>query len=94
MRVGGTYTGLRQTPAIIASAAVQEDLDVIIPSILSGTHSTPAPQWMELLQKSGINDIIVLLGGTIPAIDIASLKKASIAEVFFPARPRKTSLIL
>lgn len=63
-------------------------------SILSGTHSTPAPQLMELLQKNGINDIIVLLGGTIPAIDIASLKKASIAEVFFPARPRKTSLIL
>ena len=81
-------------PTMIAPVAAQEDLDVIVLSILSGTHSTFAPRLMELLQKNGINDIIVLLGGTIPAIDIASLKKASIAEVFFPARPRKTSLIL
>ena len=78
------YTGLRQTPAMIASAAVQEDVDVIGLSILSGAHNTLAPQLMELLKKSGMNDAIVVLGGTIPAIDIPDLKKAGIAEVFLP----------
>jgi methylmalonyl-CoA mutase C-terminal domain/subunit len=78
------YTGLRQTPAMIASAAVQEDVDVIGLSILSGAHNTLAPQLMELLKKRGMNDVIVVLGGTIPAIDIPDLKKAGIAEVFLP----------
>ena len=81
------YTGLRQTPAMIASAAVQEDVDVIGLSILSGAHNTLAPQLMELLKKSGMNDAIVVLGGTIPAIDIPDLKKAGIAEVFLPGTP-------
>lgn len=78
------YTGSRQTPATIASAAVQEDVDVIGLSILSGAHNTLAPQLMELLKKHGMNDVIVVLGGTIPAIDIPDLKKAGIAEVFLP----------
>src|SRR5579863_8722570 len=70
------YTGLRQTPEMIASAAVQEDVDVIGLSILSGAHNTLAPQLMNLLREKGMNDVTVLLGGTIPMADIADLKKA------------------
>ena len=78
------YTGLRQTPEMIASAAVQEDVDVIGLSILSGAHNTLCPQLMELLRSKGMNDVIVLLGGIIPEADVAELKKAGIAEVFLP----------
>ena len=78
------YTGLRQTPEMIASAAVQEDVDVIGLSILSGAHSTLAPRLMELLKQKGMNDVTVLLGGTIPEADIPALKKAGIAEIFLP----------
>ena len=77
-------TGLRQTPEMIASTAVQEDVDVIGLSILSGAHKTIAPQLMGLLQKKGMLDVTVLLGGTIPTNDIPALKKAGIAEVFLP----------
>src|SRR6202163_38877 len=63
------YTGLRQTPEMIASAAVQEDVDVIGLSILPGAHNTLAPQLMNLLKQKGRNDVIVLLGGTIPEAD-------------------------
>jgi methylmalonyl-CoA mutase C-terminal domain/subunit len=78
------YTGLRQTPEMIASAAVQEDVDVIGLSILSGAHKTLAPRLMELLEEKGMSDVTVLLGGTIPVNDIPALKKAGIAEVFLP----------
>src|SRR5258705_13991626 len=78
------YTGLRQTPEMIASAAVQEDVDVIGLSILSGAHNTLAPQLMELLKQKGMSDVTVLLGGTIPEADIPTLKKAGIAEIFLP----------
>jgi methylmalonyl-CoA mutase, C-terminal domain len=78
------YTGLRQTPEMIATAAVQEDVDVIGLSILSGAHNTLCPQLMSLLREKGMNDVTVLLGGIIPEADIPTLKKAGIAEVFLP----------
>ena len=78
------YTGLRQTPEMIASAAIQEDVDVIGLSILSGAHNTLCPQLMELLRSKGMNDVVVLLGGIIPEADVEGLKKAGIAEVFLP----------
>jgi methylmalonyl-CoA mutase C-terminal domain/subunit len=78
------YTGLRQTPEMIASAAAQEDVDVIGLSILSGAHNTLAPQLMELLKQKGMGDVTVLLGGTIPEADISTLKKAGIEEIFLP----------
>ncbi len=78
------YTGLRQTPEMIASAAVQEDVDVIGLSILSGAHNTLCPQLMHLLHDKGMNDVTVVLGGIIPEADIPALKKAGIAEIFLP----------
>ena len=78
------YTGLRQTPEMIASAAVQEDVDVIGLSILSGAHNTLCPQLMELLRQKDMTDVTVLVGGIIPETDITALKKAGIAEVFLP----------
>jgi methylmalonyl-CoA mutase C-terminal domain/subunit len=78
------YTGLRQTPEMIASAAVQEDVDVIGLSILSGAHNTLCPQLMKLLHEKGMDDVTVLVGGIIPEPDIAGLKKAGIAEIFLP----------
>src|SRR6201993_4118246 len=78
------YTGLRQTPAMIASAAVQEDVDVIGLSILSGAHTTLCPQLMKLLHEKGMNDVTVLVGGIIPEADIPALKQAGISEIFLP----------
>ncbi len=78
------YTGLRQTPEMIASAALQEDVDVIGLSILSGAHMTICPRLMELLREKQMGDVIVVIGGIIPDADIAPLKQAGIAEVFQP----------
>ena len=78
------YTGLRQTPEMIASAAVQEDVDVIGLSILSGAHNTLCPRLMELLREKDMTDVTVLIGGIIPEADIPALKKAGIAEIFLP----------
>ena len=78
------YTGLRQTPEMIASAAVQEDVDVVGLSILSGAHNTLCPRLMELLRQKGMNDVTVVVGGIIPDADIPGLKQAGIAEVFLP----------
>jgi methylmalonyl-CoA mutase C-terminal domain/subunit len=78
------YTGLRQTPEMIASAAVQEDVDVIGLSILSGAHNTLCPRLMELLRAKGMDDVTVLIGGIIPEADIPGLKQAGIAEIFLP----------
>ena len=78
------YTGLRQTPEMIASAAAQEDVDVIGLSILSGAHNTLCPQLMDLLHKKGMNDVMVLVGGIIPEQDIPGLKKAGISQIFLP----------
>jgi methylmalonyl-CoA mutase, C-terminal domain len=78
------YTGLRQTPEMIASAALQEDVDVIGLSILSGAHNTLVPQLLDLLKQKGMSDVAVLLGGTIPEADIPGLKAAGVAEIFLP----------
>jgi methylmalonyl-CoA mutase, C-terminal domain len=78
------YTGLRQTPEMIASAAVQEDVDVIGLSILSGAHNALCPRLMELLREKRMNDVTVLIGGIIPEADIPALKKSGVAEVFLP----------
>jgi methylmalonyl-CoA mutase C-terminal domain/subunit len=78
------YTGLRQTPEMIASAAEQEDVDVIGLSILSGAHNTICPELMKLLHAKHMDDVTVVLGGIIPEADIPVLKKAGIAEVFLP----------
>ena len=78
------YTGLRQTPQQIVEAAIQEDVDVIAMSILSGAHDYLFPKVMELLQEKGVEDILVLGGGIIPDEDIAALKDCGIAEIFGP----------
>jgi len=78
------YTGLRQTPEMIASAAAQEDVDVVGISILSGAHNTLCPRLMELLREKGMTDVLVVIGGTIPEADIPALKSAGIAEIFLP----------
>jgi methylmalonyl-CoA mutase C-terminal domain/subunit len=78
------YTGLRRTPEEIVNAAIQEDVDVIGLSILSGAHNVLFPQVMNLLDQKGIDDIHVIAGGIIPEKDIPDLKKIGIAEVFLP----------
>jgi methylmalonyl-CoA mutase C-terminal domain/subunit len=78
------YTGLRQTPEMIASAAEQEDVDVIGLSILSGAHNTICAELMKLLRSKHMDDVTVVLGGIIPEADIPGLKKDGIAEVFLP----------
>jgi methylmalonyl-CoA mutase, C-terminal domain len=78
------YTGLRQTPEMIASAAEQEDVDVIGLSILSGAHNTLCPRLMELLRQKHMEDVIVLVGGIIPEADIEGLKESGIAGIFLP----------
>ncbi|MGA2390065.1 MAG: cobalamin B12-binding domain-containing protein [Candidatus Sulfotelmatobacter sp.] len=78
------YTGLRQTPEMIVSAALQEDVQVIGLSILSGAHNAIVPRVMDLLKQNKMEDVIVLLGGIIPDQDIDALKKAGVAAVFQP----------
>jgi methylmalonyl-CoA mutase C-terminal domain/subunit len=81
------YTGLRQTPEMIVSAAEQEDADVIGLSILSGAHNTLCVRLMDLLRAKEMTDVAVLVGGIIPEADIPALKSAGIAEVFLPGTP-------
>ncbi|HXJ07600.1 MAG TPA: cobalamin B12-binding domain-containing protein [Candidatus Acidoferrum sp.] len=78
------YTGLRQTPEMIATAAAQEDVDVIGLSILSGAHNTICPQLMKLLQEKEMTEVTVLVGGIIPEADIPAMKQSGIAEIFLP----------
>jgi methylmalonyl-CoA mutase C-terminal domain/subunit len=78
------YTGLRQTPEQIACAALQEDVDAIGISILSGAHNTIVPRICELLREQGLEDVLVVVGGIIPDEDIPGLKKAGVAAVFQP----------
>src|SRR3990172_5684930 len=78
------YTGLRQTPEMIVSAAIQEDVDAIGLSCLSGAHMYLFPRIVELLRERGADDVVVFGGGTIPDEDIATLKEAGIAAVFTP----------
>jgi methylmalonyl-CoA mutase C-terminal domain/subunit len=81
------YTGLRQTPEQIASAALQEDADVIGLSILSGAHNHIAPRLMDLLKAKGLDDVLVVVGGIIPDVDIPKLKDIGIKGVFLPGTP-------
>jgi len=78
------YTGLRQTPEMIASAAAQEDVDVIGLSILSGAHMTLLPKIVELVRAQGMTDVLIAAGGIIPDADIDRLKEIGIGEVFGP----------
>ena len=78
------YTGLFQTPEMIASAALQEDVQVIGLSILSGAHMSLFPRIMDALRGQGLEDVLVVAGGTIPKSDIPAIKKLGIAEVFGP----------
>src|SRR3954447_5020569 len=81
------YTGLRQTPEMIASAALQEDADCIGLSILSGAHNHIAPRLMELLAEKGLDDVLVVIGGIIPDVDIPKLKAMGVKGIFLPGRP-------
>jgi methylmalonyl-CoA mutase C-terminal domain/subunit len=90
LRDGGmevVYTGLRQTPEQIVSAALQEDVDVVGMSILSGAHATLFPEVVNLLREKGAGDVLVVGGGIIPEEDIPALKAAGVAEIFGPGTP-------
>ena len=84
------YSGLRQTPEQVVAAAIQEDVDVIGLSILSGAHNVLFPEIMTLLGEKGGEDILVLAGGIIPDKDIAPLKAIGIREIFLPGTPTQT----
>lgn len=78
------YTGLRQTPEMIAAAALQEDVDAVGISILSGAHNTLCPRIVNLLRENGMDDTLVLVGGIVPQEDIIELKQKGVSEVFLP----------
>ncbi|HST20093.1 MAG TPA: cobalamin B12-binding domain-containing protein [Blastocatellia bacterium] len=78
------YTGLRQTPEMVVSAAVQEDVDAIGLSILSGAHMTLFPRVVELAREQGLDDVIIFGGGIVPNEDIPRLKELGVSEVFTP----------
>jgi methylmalonyl-CoA mutase C-terminal domain/subunit len=81
------YTGLRQTPEQIVSAALQEDADVIGLSILSGAHNHIVPRLMELLKAQKLDDVLVVIGGIIPDVDIPKLREAGVKGIFLPGAP-------
>ena len=78
------YTGLHQTPEQIVATVIQEDADAVGLSVLSGAHMTLVPRVLELLGEQGIDDVVITVGGTIPADDVPELKKLGVAEVFTP----------
>ena len=78
------YTGLRQTPEMIAAAAVQEDVDAVGISILSGAHNTLCPRIVSLLREQGMNECLVIVGGIVPQEDIPRLKEQGVSAVFLP----------
>jgi len=86
------YTGLRQTPEMIVSAAIQEDVDCIGLSILSGAHNVIVPRILDLLKEHHAEDILVILGGTIPDEDAAALKQSGVAAIFGPGTPLETTI--
>ncbi len=86
------YLGLRQTPEMIVSAAIQEDADVISLSILSGAHMTIFPKVLELLKENAMDDVLLVGGGVIPEDDIRELKKMGVAELFGPGTPTTTTI--
>ena len=81
------YTGLHQTPEQIAATVIQEDADAVGLSILSGAHMTLVPKIVEMLREQGAEEVLVTVGGTIPADDIPELKRLGVAEVFTPGAP-------
>lgn len=81
------YTGLRQTPEQIVAAALQEDADAIGMSILSGAHMHICPRVMELLKEKGLQDVLVMVGGIIPDVDIPKLQRAGVKGIFLPGTP-------
>jgi methylmalonyl-CoA mutase C-terminal domain/subunit len=90
LRDGGMeviYSGLHQTPEQIASMALQEDVDVVALSILSGAHMTLFPRVLELLRQNGMNDVLITGGGIIPPQDMALLKSSGVGELFGPGTP-------
>jgi len=87
------YTGLRQTPEMIVSAAIQEDVDAIGMSCLSGAHMHLFPKVMELLRERGVQDIVVFGGGTIPDEDIPKLKAIGIEAVFTPGANTQDAIV-
>jgi methylmalonyl-CoA mutase C-terminal domain/subunit len=78
------YTGLRQTPEMVRTAALQEDVDVVGLSILSGAHMTLVPRVCRLLQDEGLDDVLVVIGGIIPDDDVAALREAGVTGIFGP----------
>jgi methylmalonyl-CoA mutase C-terminal domain/subunit len=81
------YTGLHQTPEQIVETAIQEDADAVGISILSGAHMTLVPKILDGFSQNGIDDVVVVVGGTIPKPDIEELKRQGVAEVFTPGAP-------
>ena len=86
------YTGLRQTPEQIVAAALQEDADVIGLSILSGAHMHICPRVMELLKARGLADVLVVIGGIIPDVDIPRLREMGVTGIFLPGTPMQQSI--
>jgi methylmalonyl-CoA mutase C-terminal domain/subunit len=84
------YTGLHQTPEMIVNAAIQEDVDFVGMSILSGAHNHLFPRVVELLREKGAGDKVVFGGGIIPQEDVSGLKKAGIDEIFTPGTPMQS----
>jgi methylmalonyl-CoA mutase C-terminal domain/subunit len=78
------YTGLRQTPDMIAEAALQEDVDVVGLSVLSGAHLTLVPKIVDRLKENGLDDVLIVVGGIIPAEDVESLQRLGVRGVFGP----------
>lgn len=81
------YTGIRLTPEQIAEAALQEDVNVVALSLLSGAHGTLFPKVVSIMKEKGMTDVLVIGGGVIPADDIPALKEAGVSEVFTPGTP-------
>lgn len=84
------YSGLRQTPEQIVAAAIQEDVDVVAMSLLSGAHNHLFPKVVQLLKEKGVNDVLVVGGGVIPDADIPFLKENGVSEIFTPGTPTST----
>ena len=86
------YTGLHQTPEQIVETVIQEDADAVGLSILSGAHMTLVPRIMELLKEQGVDDVVVTVGGTIPAEDVIELKALGVSEVFTPGASAQSAI--
>jgi methylmalonyl-CoA mutase C-terminal domain/subunit len=86
------YTGLHQTPEQIVETVIQEDADAVGLSILSGAHMTLVPRIVELMREQGLDDVVVVVGGTIPAADVAELKALGVAAVFTPGASAEAAI--